>query len=57
MYPKKFLSFFKISYDKTIIRYGSIIYGSAHKSDFRSIDQAQRPILAAIFFSKKSLTA
>ena len=53
MYPK---CFFLNSYAKTIVSYRLLIYGSAHKSDLESIDQAQRRIPRAIFF-KKSLTA
>ena len=56
MYPKKCLSTFYNSYVKTIISYGLLIYGSAHKSDLENIDEAQRRIPRAIF-SEKSLTA
>ena len=52
MYPKKCLSTFYDSYAETIIRYGLLSYGSAHKSDLENIDQSQRRILRA-FFSKR----
>ena len=53
MYPKKCLSTFDNSCARTIISYGLLIYGSAQKSDWESIDRAQRRILRAFCFQKK----
>ena len=55
MYPRKCLLMFYISFAKSIICYGLIVYGSAAKSNLKKIENAQRRILRAVFF-KKNLT-
>ena len=52
MYAMQWL-FFHISYAIFIIKYGLLIYGNAQKSDFETIDQAQRCVLKVAFFQRE----
>ena len=54
LYPRKCLLMFYNSFARSIISYGILVYGSAAKTNLKKIENAQRRIIRAIFFKKRS---
>ena len=49
-----FYDMFYNSFARSIISYGILVYGSAAKTNLKKIENAQRRIIRAIFFKKRS---
>ena len=54
MSPRKCLLMFYNSHAKSLINYGTIAYGATAKPNLSKIEMAQRRMVRAIFFKKKS---
>ena len=53
LFPRNCLIVFYNSFAKSIISYGILLYGSAAKTTFKKIENAQRIIVRAIFFKNR----
>ena len=54
MFPRNCLLMLYNSYAKSLINYGIIAYGATAKSNLSKIEIAQRRIMRATFFKKKT---
>ena len=53
LYPCKYLLLFYLSFAKSIMDYGKLIYASAAKTSLEKIESGQHRILKTIFFKTK----